>query len=64
MEKPVIVAISTSRKKDSGLSLAALVMARSTMAPPQPAICNCQKARFLLAKNGVGRIGKTPMVPI
>ena len=58
-QKPVIVAISTSTRNDSGWPLARLDIARSSNAPPQPTTCSRQKAWFLFAKNGVGRNGRT-----
>lgn len=44
-------------RKEIGWPLASPDIPRSASAPAQPKVCRFQKARFLLAKNGVGLKG-------
>jgi hypothetical protein len=60
-EKPVIVAIRMITSRSGDWPLASADIPRSIVAPPQPASWRFQNAWFLLAKNGVGRMGKTAM---
>src|SRR3546814_15995877 len=59
IEKPVTVVTRITASRSSDWLLAKAESARSRKADPQPISWRFQNARFLLAKKGVGRNGKT-----
>ena len=59
IENPVMLDIRMMTRRSGDWPLARVDIARSMAAPPQPASWRFQNAWFLLAKNGVGRMGKT-----
>ena len=63
IEKPVTASIATLTRKLQSCPPTRPVIARSRKAPPQPALWSNQNARFLSAKNGVGWMGRTAIIP-